>query len=122
MLPFECKQCGACCYGEGGIRVQDHEVERISSFLGLSPHAFAASSCVQKHGNIYIACKADGFCLFYDPEVQCRIHPVKPEPCALWPFYPALLRDKDNWEMAKGACPGISANCSFEEFLRQAEE
>jgi hypothetical protein len=40
----------------------------------------------------------------------------------LWPFYPALLKDKDNWEMAKGACPGISPYCSFEEFVRQSEQ
>jgi len=121
LKPFECKQCGTCCFGEGGIRVQDHEIEKIAAFLGLSPHAFITSSCAEKHGKIYIACKSDGFCFFYDPEVQCRIHPVKPKPCSSWPFYPALLKDKDNWEMAKDACPGINPNCSFEEFVRQSE-
>ena len=33
---FECKMCGVCCYGEGGITVQDDEVERIASFLNIN--------------------------------------------------------------------------------------
>ena len=122
MKPFECKRCGTCCFGEGGIKLQGHEIERIAAFLGLSLHVFVTTYCVEKHGKTYIACKADGFCLFYDPEGQCEIHPVKPGPCSSWPFYPALLKDKDNWEMAKGACPGISQHCSFEDFVRQSEE
>ncbi len=122
MKPFECKKCGVCCYGEGGISLEADELEKIAAFLGLSPRVFVKRCCREKHGKLYVATKEDGFCLFYDPGRQCRIHPVKPRPCSLWPFYPVLLKDKEAWEMAKDACPGISQHCSFEEFVRQSEE
>ena len=122
MKPFECKRCGTCCYGEGGISVEDAEIEKISAFLGLFPHTFVETCCVQKHEKTYVACRPDGFCLFCASDGGCRIHPVKPKPCSLWPFYPALLGDRENWESAKDACPGINPNCSFEDFVRQSEE
>jgi Fe-S-cluster containining protein len=122
MKAFECKQCGSCCYGEGGIRVERAEIERIARFLALTPDAFIREYCWEKNGRLYIVSKADGFCVFYDPEKKCLIHPVKPRPCSLWPFYPALLKEKENWEMAKDACPGINENCSFDDFVRQSRE
>jgi Fe-S-cluster containining protein len=122
MKAFECKQCGACCYGEGGIGVESDEVERIARFLALAPDSFVQKYCREKNGRLYIISRADGFCAFYDPEKRCLIHPVKPRPCSLWPFYPALLKEKENWEMARDACPGINPNCSFEDFVRQSKE
>lgn len=114
--------CGECCYGEGGIHLNGEEIRRISSFLEMTPHVFMAGYCEHRNGRIYIKTGEDGFCLFYDPEKRCLIHPVKPRPCLLWPFYPALLQDRENWEMAKEACPGINPRCSFEDFIRQAKE
>jgi hypothetical protein len=32
------------------------------------------------------------------------------------------VRDKETWEMAKDACPGIHPECSFEAFVRQSKE
>jgi hypothetical protein len=32
------------------------------------------------------------------------------------------MKDPDNWESAKDACPGINPDCAFEDFARQAEE
>jgi hypothetical protein len=122
MKAFECKQCGACCYGEGGIRVEDGEVERIARFLALTPDTFTQEYAQKKHGRLYIITGRDGFCVFYDDQKKCRIHPVKPRSCSSWPFYPALLNDREDWEMAKDACPGISRDCSFENFVRQSEE
>jgi Fe-S-cluster containining protein len=122
MKAFECKQCGSCCYGEGGIRVERAEIEKIARFLALTPDAFIQEYCREKNGRLYIVSKADGFCVFYDPEKKCLIHPVKPRPCSLWPFYPALLKEKENLEMAKDACPGINENCSFDDFVRQSRE
>jgi Fe-S-cluster containining protein len=122
MKAFECKQCGTCCYGEGGVPVESGEIERIACFLALTPDSFIQQYCQEKHGRLYIVSGADGFCVFYDPGKRCRIHAVKPGPCSLWPFYPALLKEKENWEMAKDACPGINGDCSFEDFVRQSKE
>ena len=122
MLAFECKKCGTCCYGKGGIFVRDDEIERIADFLGIDPSSFVSRFCNEKYGRFSIKSGEDGYCVFFDKERQCTIHPVNPTPCSSWPFYDALLKDSDNWDSAKDACPGINPDCSFEDFLRQAEE
>jgi len=122
MKAFECKKCGSCCFGEGGIIVQDDEVDAIAASLGITPESFLSKYCRSKNGRLTILTGTDGFCIFYDQEKQCLIHPVKPSPCSLWPFYPALVKDRDTWEMAKEACPGINPECSLEEFVRQSKE
>jgi Fe-S-cluster containining protein len=88
----------------------------------MPEEAFLFEYCEKKHGRLYIRTGGHGYCIFYDEERKCMIHPVKPQPCTLWPFYPALLWDPDNWEMAKGACPGINPDCPFEDFLKQSKK
>jgi hypothetical protein len=122
MIVFECKMCGECCYGQGGIYLTDGEAERIALFLGTDRAAFIEQRCEQKNGRTYIRTGKDGFCIFYDTEKSCRIHPVKPERCALWPFFPANVADRESWELAKGACPGINPDCTFEEFVRASRK
>lgn len=122
MQAFECKMCGTCCYGEGGILVDDREIERIAGFLSISGESFVRDYCEKRNGRLYIRTGEDGFCVFFHKEKQCLIHPVNPRPCSLWPFYPGILADPDNWEEAKDACPGINPDCTFEEFRKQAKE
>lgn len=118
MKAFDCRMCGNCCYGEGGISVDHEEMERIAHFLDLTPKAFLSRFCYENHGRIYVRTGSDNFCVFYDNEKSCQIHPVKPKICCLWPFYPAIVSDKENWELAKDACPGINPDGSFEDFVR----
>ena len=118
---FECLTCGECCYGEGGIVVGEEEVKRISDFLEITPDMFVSQSCEERHGRLYIRTGQDGFCLYYDMEKSCQIHPVKPGRCSQWPFFSAIVNDRENWEMAKEACPGINPDCPFEEFVKQAK-
>jgi Fe-S-cluster containining protein len=121
MKAFKCRKCGECCYGEGGIFLEGDEGERIARFMGTGLAPFLSNYCENRHGRTYIKSGPDGFCVFYDRKKSCLIHPVKPRRCALWPFYPALLQDEENWEMAKNACPGINPACTFAEFIRQAK-
>jgi len=119
---FECKMCGACCYGKGGIIIDSKDLKNISRFLQIEEKEFMDEFCEIDHGKISVICGPDNACIFYDEGKGCLIHPVKPEPCRRWPFYPALLKDPDNWEYAKDACPGISRDCSYKEFIKQAQQ
>jgi len=119
---FDCKMCGECCYGEGGIYLLEGEAERISRFLKLDLEEFSREYCERKHGKTYLRTGINGYCIFYDHENACLIHPVKPKRCLDWPFYPANMRDPETLEMAKEACPGINPDCSFEEFVRQGKK
>jgi Fe-S-cluster containining protein len=122
MQAFQCRTCGDCCYGEGGISVEAEEIQRISHFLGINSEDFISRFCEERHGRLYVKTGPDNFCIFYDKEKSCLIHPVKPDRCSLWPFYPAIVNDRENWELAKDACPGINPECSFEAFVRQAKK
>ena len=122
MKAFDCKMCGECCYGEGGIFLEAGEADRIAGFLGLSRDAFISRFCEERHGRLGLSTGPDNFCIFFDREKMCLIHPVKPGRCSLWPFYPAIVNDKENWELAKEACPGINPDCPFDEFVRQSKE
>jgi hypothetical protein len=122
MKAFECKKCGECCYGEGGILLQPEEIEKIADFLGLTVESFIALHGEERHGRRYIRSAPSGYCTFFDQDQQCLIHPVKPGPCSLWPFYPALLKDRAAWNDAKEACPGINPEASFEDFVKASKE
>jgi Fe-S-cluster containining protein len=121
MTAFDCKRCGDCCYGEGGIFLEEDEKERISRFLGISTMDFLGRFCEERNRRTYVTTGEDHFCIFYAKGKGCRIHPVKPARCALWPYYPAHVNDKETWEAAKWACRGIDRECSFEEFVRESQ-
>jgi len=112
--------CGDCCFGEGGIYLEDQESERIALFLQTSHDDFLACFCEERNNRTYLKTGRDNFCIFYEMGTGCAIHPVKPGRCSLWPFYRANVEDEETWEMAKWACRGISRECSFEEFVRQS--
>jgi hypothetical protein len=118
---FQCRKCGQCCYGEGGIFVNSQEIDRIAAFLEMKSKDFLDRYCENRHGRFYIVCGDDRYCVFYHKKKGCLIHPVKPARCALWPYFPAIVNDRDNWLLAMNACPGINPDCAFEEFVRQGK-
>ena len=122
MKAFECRLCGTCCYGTGGITLEKGEIERISDFIGISSENFISDYCVEKYNKISITTGVDGYCIFFNHKKACLIHEVKPSVCSRWPFYQANINDRDTWDMAKYACPGINRDCTFEEFIEQSRE
>ena len=121
MKAFECKMCGECCHGEGGINVNKKEINKIALFLDITPETFISGYCRKLNGKLTIKTGQDKFCIFFDQEKACLIHPVKPNICYRWPFYPANITDKDTWEAAKLACPGINPDCLFEDFVEESK-
>ena len=122
MKAFDCKMCGECCYGVGGIFMEKEEQQRIAQFLNLSEKEFLKKYTEERNGRIYADVGDDHFCIFFDQEKGCAIHPVKPARCRLWPFFPANVKDRETWDLAKEACPGINRDCSFEDFIRESEK
>ncbi len=122
MKAFDCKMCGQCCYGKGGIIVSDVEVERIAQFLNIDPEEFKSKYTEVRNNQRMLEAGENGFCVFFDKEKQCLIHTVKPDICYLWPFYDANMNDEYSWDMAKDACPGINPDATFDEFVKQGRE
>ena len=117
---FQCRQCGDCCAGRGGIHVKPREVEEMAALLGLSGEDFCRRYLEASDLGPRLGMAANGFCVFLLEGNLCRVHPVKPFICRQWPFLPALLVDPDELEHAKSACPGINPACSLEDFVEEA--
>lgn len=88
---FACQCCGACCRIPGGIvRLSDAEIARIASFLGVSEEDFIAQETdVSPDRRCLVlkdAANGSGACAMLDDEGRCRIHPVKPDQCASFPY------------------------------------
>lgn len=115
---FQCQQCGDCCAGRGGIFVRPEEIRALAAFLDLDEEEFRARYLEPSPLGTRLAV-ANGVCVFMENN-RCRVHPVKPFICKQWPFLPALLQDAEEFEAAKGACPGINPECSHEEFVAEA--
>ncbi len=116
---FRCRQCGQCCQGVGGILVTEAEIRALAGFLGLGAEEFGARYLVDSTLGRQVA-TVDGACVFLTGN-RCRVHPVKPRICREWPFLPALLAHADEYEAAKGACPGLAPRGAHDEFVRQAK-
>jgi Fe-S-cluster containining protein len=92
----------------------------MAAHLGLSPEDFAARYLVATAMGPQLASK-NGACILQQDGL-CQVHPVKPRICREWPFLQALLDDADEFEAAKGACPGLAAEAGHEEFIMAAHE
>jgi Fe-S-cluster containining protein len=117
---FSCRQCGECCQGERGILVTAAEHEAMAAYLGLSMEDFAARYLVATPMGPQLASQ-NGACILQEGGL-CQVHPVKPRICRQWPYLQALLNHPDEFEAAKGACPGLAANAGHEDFVREYRE
>ncbi len=118
---FDCRMCGVCCKGEGGITVHSDEIERIAAYLKVEKRVFVTEYCYEKNGKFYINVNSNMECVLFDDVRGCRIQSVKPSVCYQWPFYTANMESVENWRMAQDACPGIAPASSYEEFLKQGQ-
>lgn len=116
---FDCKMCGHCCHGQGGIVASMPERERLAAYLGLSVDEFCAAYTQAQGAKLVLRSREDGFCVFFDAEKACTVHPAKPDVCRAWPFFRGNLVDAISWELAQDYCPGIRAASGHPEFARQ---
>ena len=117
-LAFECRMCGHCCQGKGGIVASAPEQKRLAEHLGCSLQELHERYTEPAGKKTVLRCGDDGYCMFFS-ENGCSVHPAKPDICRAWPFFRGNLVDKTSWELAQDYCPGINPDVSHEEFVRQ---
>lgn len=104
---FECRQCGQCCKGFGGTYVTAEDVKKIADYIGADPGSFVENYCDMSGTRPVLTLGKDGFCIFFDPERQCTIHPVKPYMCRAWPYIKTIIPNPENWDIMADSCPGM---------------
>ena len=102
---FNCIKCGDCCKGYGGTFVSGDEIRKIADYLKTDPERFVENYCQMSGGKPVLGQGKDGYCIFW--EDICKIHPVKPRMCKMWPFIQSVLVDIQNWQIMSALCPGI---------------
>ncbi|MBD5642097.1 MAG: YkgJ family cysteine cluster protein [Desulfovibrio sp.] len=113
---FECRMCGHCCEGKGGIVVGQDELERLAAFTGLTVKEFGERYCSLENGKLKLSTGADGYCVFFNPGQGCGVHEAKPDVCRAWPFFRGNLVDEISMAMAAEYCPGINRQAGFRKF------
>ena len=107
---FNCIKCGDCCKGYGGTFVTGDEIKKIADYLKTDPEKFVENYCRMSGGKPVLGQGKDGYCIFW--EDICKIHPVKPRMCKMWPFIQSVLVDVQNWQIMSASCPGIRTDVS----------
>jgi len=116
---FVCQQCGYCCQGETTVSLDEDDQKRMVAHLGMSREEVHRKYWRQTGNTIQMKI-VDGHCIFYDN--GCTIHQGKPWRCTQWPLHPSMLADRENYEIIKESCPGISRELNYEEFCRKFSE
>ncbi len=107
---FTCLGCGRCCRGEpGAIWVTPGEGKKIAEYLSLNAVAWRGS-LTRRWVFPSIRERENGTCLFYDePTSRCTIYSVRPTQCSLFPFWPSLMKSRENWDDHAISCPGMNS-------------
>ena len=106
---FACQCCGACCrIPDGIVRLNNAEIARIAAYLDMSEEDFIAQETEVSPDRKCLILKdapdGTGACGMLDDAGRCRIHPVKPDQCASFPYDWA----NDN---STTYCPALRALC-----------
>lgn len=115
---FDCRLCGQCCTGFGGTYVTPEDISRISVFIQADQDAFVETYCDMSGSRPVLTTGENGSCIFFDPEKQCTIHPVKPYMCKAWPFIKTLLANPENWDIMANSCPGMTKGVPHDDIRR----
>ena len=116
---FDCRMCGHCCEGKGGIVVSPSDLQRLCDFLRMPADAVIATYGEQSGGKLKIRCGEDGYCIFFRQGKGCIVHEGKPSICKAWPFFRGNIEDPESLALAKDFCPGINPDISHEDFARE---
>jgi Fe-S-cluster containining protein len=104
-LRFECQRCGACCTGAPGLVWADR-AETAAIRRWMEETGAAAEGVFTPLGDGFRIREApDGRCGFF--EAGCRIYPLRPTQCRIYPFWTANLRSACRWREEARQCPGI---------------
>ena len=102
MKVFECKLCGDCCHGKGGISINEAEMEKIASFINIEKESFALEYTYTSNGRVSIRSGEDGYCVFYDAEnKRCKVRAHRPLGCRIYP----VIYDEDKGIIVDHICP-----------------
>jgi len=116
---FDCKRCGHCCHGEGGIVLTERDRDRLAAHLNLTVAEMLERFAESAGGKLRLRAGEDGYCVFYREGVGCGVHLGRPDICRAWPYFRGNLVDESSWQMIQTDCPGVVNAAGHETFVQQ---
>ncbi|CCB85802.1 uncharacterized protein jhp_0259 [Parachlamydia acanthamoebae UV-7] len=110
-LSFECTGCGQCCTGAPGyVWISKEEIANLATHLNLSLDEFS-KRYVRKVGDRFsLKEHPKTFDCVFLKENKCSVYSLRPKQCRTFPWWPQLLKSKQDWEEASIHCEGIRCN------------
>jgi Fe-S-cluster containining protein len=112
-LHFECTQCGECCERPGMIYLDDDDIDRIATYLEIDEAEMKRDRLTHDHGTWVIKVTRRRKCCFY-VDKKCTVHPIKPQQCKSYPFWPENVCTAPEWREAKTHCEGIGRGREYD--------
>ncbi len=116
---FDCRRCGECCQGEGGIVLSAKDQARLAAHLRLTVPDLLSAHARPAEGKFILTCGPDGFCRFFRQGAGCSIHLARPDICRAWPYFHGNLKDPESFAMIKEGCPGLDPAGDFAAFRHE---
>lgn len=117
---IECQRCLSCCRWPGEVRLDEGDVARMASFLGLNEQAFIANHTRLRKDRRGLALNEhpDHSCIFLVGNA-CAIQPVKPAQCSDFPNgWLNRLWGKVPLDVMRKDYPMLFACSAFKVFLK----
>ena len=106
-LNFKCHQCGNCCRGDGQVFVSAEEISRMADHLDMNYMDFRIQYLTKYHNQNILKSKYNLDCIFLESDSSCKVHPVKPDQCKKWPYWPEMIHDEESFEDGQSYCEGL---------------
>jgi Fe-S-cluster containining protein len=104
---FTCQPgCTRCCDQKGFVYLTEDNLRAAARYQGMSAAAFERKYVYRTRYTLRFRKPRDRQCPFLQSG-GCSIHPVKPDQCRLFPFWPELVESGKAWSETAGWCPGI---------------
>lgn len=118
---FKCQQCGQCCEKLGLPWPSGRNLEEMAKFLKIDPDDIIEQyygKIVEDNGNKFIEKYREDRrtpCPFLGSDKNCKIYPVRPDPCRTYPL------DTDFGRCGID-CPGMKSILDDEKLQEEEKE
>lgn len=123
---FKCTGCGRCCTGgPGAVWVSDEELAKIASYLQIPDEVCEKVYTRKLDGRRALKERGPDYdCIFLQEKKLCTIYPVRPVQCQTFPFWPGVMRSREQWMQTAEQCEGINENAPLVDatFIRSQME
>jgi len=110
-LKFKCTSCGHCCRHEPGyVFLSQMDLDNLVQYKKISEAVFIKKYCrtvdLGITTRLSLTETAENDCIFWDQ--GCTVYRGRPLQCRTYPFWPAIMSSREEWEREALECPGIN--------------